>query len=204
MSPMSELPTLPSSYFDDVYAAHADPWGFETSAYEKAKYAKTLAALPPRVFESGFEIGCSIGVLTALLARRCHALLSVDVSEAALEQARKRLATLKQVRLQKMNVPHEFPDHKLDLVVMSEVGYFWSFNDLALASARIVDAMLPQGVLVLVHWTPLVAGYPLTGDAVHEHFLGLCTPGGPMRQTGADRELSYRLDVLERTAQPAS
>jgi SAM-dependent methyltransferase len=207
MGPIPERPTLPPSYFDDVYAAQPDPWGFETRAYEKAKYAATLAALPSeRRFHRGFEIGCSIGVLTALLATRCDALLSVDVSDAALAQARERIVALAQfqVQLVLMNVPHEFPAPSFDLVVMSEVGYYWSAADLAVASARIVDALLPQGQLLLVHWTPVVADYPLTGDAVHAHFLALCHPLGPLRHVHGHREATYRIDLLERAARPAS
>lgn len=200
MAATPEHPAAPSllpAYFDEVYAAHPDPWGFATRAYEKAKYTRTLAALPRQHFDQGFEIGCSIGVLSALLAPRCKALLSVDVSEVALAQARLRLAGSPHVQVQHMAVPNTFPDQALDLVVMSEVGYYWNAHDLARASSHIVDALRPQGVLLLVHWTPPVADYPLTGDAVHEHFLALCTPQGPLRHVAAHREETYRLDVLE-------
>ncbi|MEO7057522.1 MAG: SAM-dependent methyltransferase, partial [Caldimonas sp.] len=125
---MSE--SLPSSYFDSVYAASKDPWSFETSAYEAAKYADTVAALGERRFARGFEIGCSIGVLTRLLAARCERLLAVDVNESALEAARSRCADLPHVELRRMAVPAEFAAGPLDLVVMSEVGYYWSPPDL--------------------------------------------------------------------------
>jgi SAM-dependent methyltransferase len=197
---MDPLPTLPAAYFDEVYAANADPWAFETSAYEHAKYAQTLAALPPRRYVSGLEIGCSIGVLTALLAARCQALLAVDVSDAALAQARVRLAPWPQVELAKMALPHEFPQRRFDLVVMSEVGYYWNAADLALAASRTVAALLPAGVLLLVHWTPVVADYPLTGDAVHEHFLGLGAAGGALVHRAHHREPTYRIDVFEKAA----
>ena len=38
--------SLPASYFDAIYERDADPWRFRTSAYERAKYDATLAALP--------------------------------------------------------------------------------------------------------------------------------------------------------------
>ncbi len=85
-------PTLPPGYFDDVYNANDDPWEFETSDYEKKKYAATIAALPKPHYEKGLEIGCSIGVLTAMLSRRCRHLLATDISEAPLRKARQRLA----------------------------------------------------------------------------------------------------------------
>ena len=40
--------TLPGDYFDGVYAAGPDPWGFTDRWYEERKRAVTLAALPDR------------------------------------------------------------------------------------------------------------------------------------------------------------
>ena len=59
------------SYFDDMYSDNPDPWGFESRWYEQRKYALTIAALPEPLYRSGFEPGCSVGVLTSLLAPRC-------------------------------------------------------------------------------------------------------------------------------------
>ena len=80
--------SLPPSFFDAIYAEAPDPWSFATSDYEAGKYAVTVATLPRAQYASALEIGCSIGVLTELLAPRCDALLSVDVAERALNQAR--------------------------------------------------------------------------------------------------------------------
>ena len=62
--------------FEGMYADRPDPWGFETSAYEQAKYDATIAALGPAATPRALEIGCSIGVLSERLAARCDALLA--------------------------------------------------------------------------------------------------------------------------------
>lgn len=80
--------SLRPDYFEDVYANVDDPWSFATSPYERAKYVETLAALPRARYQSAFEVGCSVGVLTSELAARCDAILSVDVAERPLRQAR--------------------------------------------------------------------------------------------------------------------
>jgi len=150
------------------------------SEYEAAKYADTLAALPHERYRNGFEIGCSIGVLTQRLAVRCAALLAIDVSEQALQAARNRGG---------------------DMVLMSEVGYYWSRNELALARRRIVELLEPGGDLLLVHWTPPVEGYPLSGDAVHDAFL---RDGSPvLEHVRGHRRERYRLDLFRRTATAA-
>ncbi|NVO31904.1 class I SAM-dependent DNA methyltransferase [Hymenobacter lapidiphilus] len=190
--------TLPPDYFDKVYEANQDPWDFATSPYEQEKYAATLAALPRSHYARAFEIGCSLGILTARLAPHCGYLLAVDVAEAALQQARQRCANLPQVELQLLRVPDEFPAGQFDLILVSEVGYYWSPADLARAADQLIATLPAGGHLVLVHWTPPVHDYPLTGDAVHEFFLEKATPNGPLRHLHGHRYEKYRLDVLER------
>ncbi|MDQ2769432.1 MAG: nodulation S family protein [Bacteroidota bacterium] len=189
--------SLPPEYFDHVYAANRDPWDFENSAYEREKYAATLAALPRPHYAEAFEIGCSLGVLTAQLAPRCGHLLAVDVSEAALAQARARCVGLPQVEIRNLRVPEEFPDQPFDLIVLSEVGYYWSAPDLARAAGQLLAALHPGGQLLLVHWTPPVHDYPLTGDEVHDFFLAKAGPAGPLRHLAGQRHETYRLDLFE-------
>jgi protein-L-isoaspartate O-methyltransferase len=190
--------SLPPDYFDHVYAANADPWGFETSAYEHGKYAATLAALPKAQYAEAFEIGCSLGVLTARLAPRCGHLLAVDVSETALFKARQRCADLTQVEVRRMQVPEEFPAPPFDLILVSEVGYYWSPADLSKAAELLIAALPSGGHLVLVHWTPAVHDYPLTGDEVHDFFLQSTGENGPLRHLSGQHQQTYRLDVLEK------
>lgn len=189
--------SLPPRYFEDVYRANDDPWSFATSSYEREKYEASVAALPRDRYRNGFEVGCSIGVLTQQLAVRCDALLSVDVVESVLDRARERCRNLPQARFQQMIVPDDFPDDIFDLVVLSEVGYYWSRQALQEAKARIAQALEPGGHLLLVHWTPFVHDYPLTGDQVHEAFLDT-GDGLPLRHLAGTRAEKYRLDLLER------
>ena len=188
--------SLDEDYFGNVYAQNDDPWSFETSTYERDKYAQTLAALPRPRYASALEIGCSIGVLTEMLAPRCAALLSVDVVEPPLKKARARLADQPHVRFERRRLPAEFPDERFDLIVVSEVGYYWSPADLHTSIERIERALLPGGTLILVHFTPYVPDYPLTGDEVHEAFRK--NLGRHLVNVRATRAERYRLDVYQR------
>lgn len=191
-----EKKTLAPEYFDGVYSAAADPWNFASSEYEAAKYLATIGALPARRYESAFEIGCSIGVLTAKLAPLCGTLLAVDVNEKALNQARARCAALTNVRFEKLGVPDDFPVGNFDLIVVSEVGYYLDVPDWTRAGGEIVSHLNGSGVVVLVHWTHFVADYPQTGDAVHESFAG--ENAGKLKHLNAERTDDYRLDVWEK------
>lgn len=162
------MTSLPPSYFDRMYGEAADPWGMAERWYEQRKYALTLAALPEPRYRSGFEPGCSIGVLTAQLATRCDALLATDVAAAAVAATRGRTADHAHVSVQRRAVPDEWPAGCFDLVVLSEVGYYLSRQALSTLLDRCVGALVDGGTLVAVHWRHPVADYPLSGDEVHE------------------------------------
>ena len=159
--------SLDRGFFDDFYAAGTDPWGFENRWYEKRKRALTLAGLPRERFSSAFEPGCSIGVLTEELAPRCDRLLSTDISDIPLQQARRRLAGRPGVRFDRLSVPKEWPTGQFDLVVLSEIGYYCGPADLALLVEAAASSLTEDGVLVACHWRHPVRDYPTTGDAVH-------------------------------------
>ena len=186
--------SLSADYFDEVYRANDDPWNFETSEYESAKYAETLKVLPHEIYESAFEIGCSIGVLTAKLAERCRNLLAIDVSEKALDTAKKRCLNFSNVDFRLMQIPHEFPVEKFDLIIVSEVGYYLSVDDWKIASKKLISMLKPHGNIVLVHWTHFVSDYPQTGDNVHDLFAEW---NRQLKHIDAEKYADYRLDVWE-------
>ena len=153
--------------FDAVHSQSEDPWQYTTSWYERRKRLLTLAALPRETYRSGLEIGCSIGTLTADLAGRCTRLLAVDASSTALELAAVRVAPFPGVSTRQVTVPHEWPDGGYDLVVVSEVGYYLSSQELGHLLERIQASMAPGGTLLLCHWRHPVSGWELDGDSVH-------------------------------------
>ena len=185
--------SLAPAYFDALYAEHGDPWAFATSPYEAAKYAATLAALPRPRYRQALEIGCSVGVLTEQLARPCEHLLAVDVSEAALAQARERCASVPGVRFERRALPAEMPEGPFDLIVLSEVAYYWSEADFREARRALARVAAPGAHLLLVHYTG-ETNYPLTADAVHDAFGS----DSEWAVAASDRAASYRLDLLER------
>ncbi len=186
--------SLPADYFSHVYNNSNDPWNFETSPYEKAKYEATIAALPKQQYNKALELGCSIGVLTAMLAKCCSHLLATDISDAPLQKARQRLKDEPHVSFVQAAIPADYPHEKFDLVVMSEVGYYLSKEDLEKAKEKIIDSLEKGGDLMMVHWLPVVPDYPLTGDEVHDLFLH----DKHLRHLFGKREEKYRLDVLRK------
>jgi hypothetical protein len=182
-------------HFRRLYEASQDPWQYRTSAYEQSKYRRTVASLGARRFHSGFEAGCSIGVLTRLLALRCERLLAVDIVEQPLRSARAMCDNQPWVRLERMEIPGEWPDDIFDLIVLSEVLYFLSPADIGTAADRVIATLEPSGVVLLVNWR----GHshdPCTGDEAAAIFMNRtrrCLSSQMHYQ-----ESGYRLDVLYR------
>lgn len=185
--------SLPPGYFDALYEASPDPWAFETSAYERAKYAATLDALPARRYGRALEVGCSIGVLTRRLAARCDALVAMDPARRALERARARCRDQHHVQFVEGQAPGDWPPGRFDLVMLSEVVYYLDRHDVTRLAARVAASMERGGHVELVHWVR-ETNYPLSGDEASEHFIGaLGTSFGCLAQQRTD---DYRLDLL--------
>ena len=94
-------------------------------------------------------------------------------------------------------LPGEFPAGTFDLILVSEVGYYLALPDLRALRERCINGLAAGGHLLLVHWTPFVPDYPLTGDQVHATF-GEAATGERLRHLLGRREEKYRLDLFER------
>ncbi|HUB16942.1 MAG TPA: SAM-dependent methyltransferase [Acetobacteraceae bacterium] len=181
-----------AAHFQRLYDANPDPWGFRTSAYEQAKYQRTIAALGDRRFDRGFEVGCSIGVFTRLLAQRCRSLLAVDIVEAPLISARENCADLPQVQFNCMDITTAWPEGRFDLIVLSEVLYFLSPAAIAGVARRATSSLAPDGLVVLVNWLGK-GDDPLSGDDAAQHFIAAAAH---LAVVANDRQARYRIDLL--------
>ncbi|WP_064742987.1 SAM-dependent methyltransferase [Pseudonocardia spinosispora] len=163
------FPRVYRAYFEYLYARHKDPWDYETDPYERDKYARTLEALGGRRFTRALDVGCSIGVLTALLAHSCDDLVAIDASALAIRRARRRLAPFSHVDVRRGSLPEDIPAGPFDLVVCSEVLYYFDEELLSATLEGLKRELAPGGVLLAVHGRFESKTCPLTGDEVHDH-----------------------------------
>jgi predicted TPR repeat methyltransferase len=177
----------PASVFDAIHARGPDPWSVETSPYEREKYDQTLAALPEPRFASALEIGCSIGAQTIRLAERADRLLAVDIAAEPVRRTRARCAHLPHVEVRQAQIPRDWPKGQFDLIVISEVLYFLTPEDIA-TTARLAQAR----AVVLVNWTGFT-DTPTTGQQAAELFI----TKSALKQTLSAQHENYRIDVLQ-------
>jgi len=184
---------LGREYFEGLYAESDDPWNFEASEYEQDKYARTLAVLGERTFRRALEAGASIGVFTEMLADRCDELLAVDVSERAVAAARQRLSGRGNVRVERRTLPEQMPDGPFDLIVASEVLYYFPRKEMLTVLRGFERELAAGGILLAVHWRRKTESYPLQGDEVHE----LLVEQTQLLNKESVVEPNYRLDLFE-------
>jgi SAM-dependent methyltransferase len=123
--------------------------------------------LPRERYRAAFEPGCSIGVFTRMLGPRCGTLLACDLAAAAVQAAAARTADLPQVRVEQRDISAEWPSGRFDLIVLSEVLYYFGDHDLEQVLKHAAASLELDGTLLAVHWRHPVAEYPRTGGDVH-------------------------------------
>jgi predicted TPR repeat methyltransferase len=191
-------PRLPDAYFDRMYEGSADPWQLRERWYEQRKFAITLAMLPHPRYRHAFEPGCSVGVLTEMLASRCDRVTATDVASAALDAARERL-TGDTVTLLRCSLDDPWPATDFDLVVLSEVGYYLRASALRDILDREVPRLTNPATVIAAHWRHSVEDYPMTGDETNSVIAA--TPG--LHRIGGYRDDDVAIDVFD-TASAAS
>jgi len=184
--------TIAADYFEQKYRTDIDPWRFRSSGYELEKYQSTLAALGRPRFSQALEVGCSIGVLTAQLAPRCDRLVAIDASQTAIDAARAGDVPAN-VTFDVATLPQQFPAGRFDLIVLSEVLYYFAPPDLVRVAQQCIDALQPDGEIIMCHWLG-ETDYPLTGLEASDRFATAVASRLPVRAIVNDAV--YRLERM--------
>ncbi|RZT87936.1 nodulation protein S (NodS) [Pseudonocardia sediminis] len=193
------------THHERFYGAAEDPYGFDTKPFERMKYDELLDALPEGRFGRALEVGCAEGAFTERLADRCDVVVGADISEVAIERARRRFAGRPGVELQRRTLPLDFPDGAFDLIVCSDVVYLWERGTVEVGLRRMIEALRSGGALALLHYRGRF-NQPVHADEVHDLALRLGAEAGLVHPTGyvhADvgpHGSGFRVDVLVRPA----
>ncbi len=184
---VSQYDSYSESYFDTLYNDNADPWQYQTRWYEKRKRDMCLAILPQSQYDNAIELGCGNGVLSELLAHRCQALLSIDGNHQAVQLAKERLAELPHTKVIQGVIPDRLLTLKnavieaypllngtpnmqapFDLIVISEILYYLSPDDIDTVIAWTQQNLAIGGTLLFCHWRYAIDGFAMTGETVHQ------------------------------------
>lgn len=182
-------------HFEALYAAGDDPWDVRGSRYERRKRALLLACLGKPRYRSVFEPGCGNGEMSAALAARADALLACDASPSAIDAARRRLADLDAgcaLRIERRSLPSRWPqDIRFDLIVVSELAYYFDAATLRALFAMARDCLDTDGELLLCHYLPDFDDRVTSTAEVHA--LLAATPG--LARTLQHREAAFVIEA---------
>jgi len=157
-------------HFEQLYAASPDPWQVRDSWYEQRKRAIVLASLHKPRYRNVYEPGCGNGEMSAALAARCDRLLAVDGAASAVAAARARLAGLPGCTVAQANLPADWPQDQFDLIVISELAYYFEGAALQALAGAAARSLAPGGMLLLCHWRHDFDDRASSTDVAHATF----------------------------------
>jgi SAM-dependent methyltransferase len=182
--------TSSPAFFEEKYQKTDDPWDFSGSEYELGRYESIVAALAHKRHRRAFEPGCSIGVLTERLSTVCDYVEAIDFSPTAVANAQERCSHLRNVDITCASLPDRMPVTGFDLIVLSEIGYYFAPDEWMRVSAALIDPMPKGGTLLAAHWLGDSKDHCISGDEVHEILLSL--PGVQLEHS--ERHETFRID----------
>lgn len=143
-------------HYESVWQAE-DPWDFENSEFDDARYLRQLKLLEGRRYGRVLEIGCGSGRFTALLAETADQLVALDIAPSAIARAREAVGERTGVEFRVANVMEfESKDEEpWDLIVMSEtiycLGWLYPFFDVGWLVSELYQATKTDGRFLLVN-----------------------------------------------------
>lgn len=195
--PGCRIDTSPQ-FFEALYRRAKDPWAFASNDYEQRRYDTLIELLGAERAGCAYEPGCSVGVLTEMLAPRCDHLFAQDAAATAVERARDRCARFAHVHVCEGVLPQDLPEQRFDLVVFSELGYYFDRIQLIGLLDKLAGSLVTGGRFLSCHWLGASSDHRLAGATVHrliEDRLG----GATATITSGDRNHRYRAGLWRTT-----
>ena len=142
--------------FERLYVENRDPWDYQESAYEQAKYRRALACLLNwcKQSDSALEIGCSIGVFSKLLAPHFEHVTSVDVSREVLRLAAKYTRPEKNIRFVGGNLRTLDLGRTYDVITCAEVLYYIAGKDIPRTCRSLERHLSANGIVLVASLVP--------------------------------------------------
>lgn len=128
-------------------------WDF-TAPAEQDRYGRVIRAIAtvrgPGDWGKALEIGCSEGIFTVELARRCRHVDAVDLSTVACTRAAARCADLENVTIRRGNLLENRPGNSYDIILaMCVWEYLHGRSQHSEAASKVLSALRPGGLLIL-------------------------------------------------------
>ncbi len=162
------VPDTSPEFFERMFHGKDDPWNFAADEYEQHRYRTIVQALAPGGYRRAWEPGCSVGALTEKLAALADRVDASDFSPSAAGAAQKRCRHLPGVSVRCAAVTDPIDYGAYDLLLLSELGYYFSSERWSALVQSIVSGMQPGATLLAAHWLGTSPDHRMSGDEVHD------------------------------------
>ncbi|SDR64029.1 Nodulation protein S (NodS) [Rhizobiales bacterium GAS113] len=184
--------------FERMYLENRDPWNYQSSAYERKKYERTLSCALTwrRASVSALEIGCSIGIFSGMLAEHFDKVTAIDVSKEALRLAIVHNRYRHNIEFDQSDLRTLALGEQYDVICCAEVFYYIRERDAGKVCRRLAQHLAPNGVIIFVAGTAGHNPIPFCWEAI------LATYQQVFRQIVADPVRPYEIGVFSRKDDP--
>lgn len=134
-------------YFNLTYL-RKDPYQLSRTE-EISKFEKAFQLLQGAQFKEALEIGCGEGKTTAYLVPMAEKITAIDISDIAIRRAKSR--NYPNVLFKQADFFTEQLSEAFDLILCSEVLYYFEPAQLLRVVERIAELLEPEGTLLLLH-----------------------------------------------------
>jgi 2-polyprenyl-3-methyl-5-hydroxy-6-metoxy-1,4-benzoquinol methylase len=138
--------------FHDRYAqSEKDAWGYLGSAAHEQRCRLILELLPQASSETALEVGCAVGFITKSLAQRFGRVIACDLSDIAIDRARRYCGDALNVEFHAQDIRSGIPAHDVQVCLVSDVLYYLSPREISSFAIELASRMNPSGQMVFVN-----------------------------------------------------
>ena len=156
--------------FEDTFGASDDPWSTFSDRDEALKRDAILHALGTGPFGRVLELGAGNGSNSVALARRALRLDATEGTAKGTALTRDALGDRRGARAIELALPARFPRACYDAIVVAELLYYLSAEDMAAVARDVAAALRPGGRLVLAHHRIQFHDFAQHAEHIHDRF----------------------------------
>lgn len=158
--------------FAQKFASDPDPWRTWTDLDEALKRDAILHALPAGKVGRMLELGAGNGSNSHVLAQRCLRLDATEATREGVELVAKAIgARAPRARAMQLTVPAMPPRPVYDAIVIAELLYYLTPDDMARLARQVAARLRQGGTLIVAHHRITFYDFVQPADHIHSRFL---------------------------------
>lgn len=131
--------------------SETDAWGYLGSAAHEHRCSLILDLLPSASAGTTLEVGCAEGFITKSLAQRFDRVIACDLSDIAVDRARRYCSDAPNVEFHAQDIRSGIPAHDVQVCLVSDVLYYLSAREISSFAIELASRMSASGQMVFAN-----------------------------------------------------